>query len=72
MPTMKTTITLNEKEIVEALTDYLRSKRYEVQGDIVFVSEEDGEEMTTVNATATVDAIPRKKRGDGKEDDAAK
>lgn len=72
MPTMKTTITLNEKEIVEAVTDYLRSKRYEVQGDIVFVSEEDGEEMTTVNATAIVEAIPRKKRGDGKEDDAAK
>lgn len=71
MPTLNTTITLFETEMAEAITEYLKGKRYEVKGDVVFLAP-DGKEIPDVAASCTVEPIPRKKRGDGKEEDAAK
>lgn len=77
MPKLNTTITLSETEMAEAITEYLKGKRYEVKGSVSFAVDpgdpSDPRDLgVRVRAQATVEPIPRKKRGDGKEDDAAK
>lgn len=77
MPTMKTTITLSENEMGEAITEYLRGKRYEVKGGVSFAydpgdpGDPRGGGSPSITATATVEPIARKKRG-SEEDEPAK
>ena len=64
---MLTTKTLTQDDLAEAVTMFLRSKKYEVKGDVTFTCDpgDPGDprgSLETFTASAQVDEIPRKKR----------
>ncbi len=67
---MMTSKTLTQDEMAEAVTDWLRKKRLEVQGSVVFnydpgdPADVRGGAVPAFTASAKVEDIPRKKRAD--------
>ena len=63
---MLTTKTLTQDDLAEAVTMFLRSKKYEVKGEVTFACNPDPDDPTgcsdAFTASAQVDEIPRKKR----------
>ena len=65
---MLTTKTLTQTDLAEAVTMFLRSKRYEVKGEVIFTydpgdpGDPRGPSSEAFTASADVDDIPRKKR----------
>ena len=61
------TYALTQDDLAEAVTMFLRSKRYEVKGEVTFTCDpgDPGDprgSSETFTASAQVDEIPRKKR----------
>ena len=61
------TYALTQDDLAEAVTMFLRSKRYEVKGEVTFTCDpgDPGDprgSLETFTASAQVDEIPRKKR----------